>query len=80
MPGPKSEIALIEAFADTRVIGITLNHEAMTGAEVIRAIDSLSRDLGIPVTDALTRPEVHLGDMVVAAFPQLRSVPLVAAE
>ncbi|GAA6162546.1 DUF1611 domain-containing protein [Pelagimonas sp. KU-00592-HH] len=80
MPETKSEIALIEAFADTRVIGITLNHEAMTGTEVERAIDSLSQDLGIPVTDALTRPEVHLGDMVLAAFPQLRSVPLAAAE
>ena len=80
MPEPKNEITLIEAFADTRVIGITLNHEAMTDTEVIRAIDSLSRDLGIPVTDALTRPEVHLSDMVVAAFPQLRPAPLVAAE
>ena len=80
MPVPKSEIALIEAFADTRVIGITLNHEAMTGTEVIRAIDTLSRNLGIPVTDALTRPEVHLSDMVLAAFPQLRPVPLAAAE
>ncbi len=80
MPRPQSEIALIEAFADTRVIGITLNHEAMTGTEVDRAIDSLSRDLGVPVTDALTRPEVHLSDMVLAAFPQLRPVPLAAAE
>ncbi len=80
MPLLKSEITLIEAFADTRVIGITLNHEAMTGTEVIRAIDSLSRDLGIPVTDALTQPEVHLSDMVLAAFPKLRSVPLAAAE
>ncbi|WP_299918472.1 DUF1611 domain-containing protein [uncultured Roseobacter sp.] len=80
MPEPKSEIALIEAFADTRVIGITINHEAMTDAEVDRAIDSLSRDLGVPVTDALTRPEVHLSDMVLAAFPQLRPVPLAAAE
>ena len=80
MPKPKSEIALIEAFADTRVIGITLNHEAMTGTEVDRAIDSLSRDLAVPVTDALTRPEVHLSDMVLAAFPQLRPVPLVAPD
>ncbi|MEJ6396111.1 DUF1611 domain-containing protein [Gymnodinialimonas sp. 2305UL16-5] len=80
MPEPKSEIALIEAFADTRVIGITLNHEAMTGTEVDRAIGSLSRDLGVPVTDALTRPEMHLSDMVLAAFPQLRPVPLAAAE
>jgi len=80
MPGPKSEIALIEAFADTRVIGITLNHEAMTGTEVDCAIDSLSKDLGVPVTDALTRPEVHLSDMVLAGFPQLRPLPLATAE
>lgn len=80
MPLIKSEITLIEAFADTRVIGITLNHEAMTGADVIRTIDSLSRDLGIPVTDALTQPEVNLTDMVLAAFPQLRPIPLSAAE
>ena len=80
MPLIKSEITLIEAFADTRVIGITLNHEAMTGTDVIRTIDSLSRDLGIPVTDALTQPEVHLTDMVLAAFPQLRPIPLSAAE
>jgi len=80
MPEPKSEIVLIEAFADTQVIGITLNHEVMTDAEVGHAIDSLSRDLGIPVTDALTRPEVHLSDMVLSAFPQLRPAPLVAAE
>lgn len=80
MPEPKSEIALIEAFSDARVIGITINHEAMTDAEVGHAIDSLSRDLGVPVTDALTRPRTHLADMVLAAFPQLRPVPLVAAE
>lgn len=80
MPLLKSEITLIEAFADTRVIGITLNHEAMTGTDVIRAIDSLSRDLSIPVTDALTRAEVHLSEMVLAAFPQLQPVPLAAAE
>ena len=80
MSEPKGEIALIEAFADTRVIGITINHEAMTDAEVDRAIESLSRDLGVPVTDALTRSGGHLADMVLAAFPRLRPVPLVAAE
>ncbi|KPN63792.1 EBNA-1 nuclear protein [Aliiroseovarius crassostreae] len=80
MPEPKSEIALIEAFADTRVIGITINHEAMTDAEVDQAIAHFSRDLKIPVTDALTRPGAHLADMVLAAFPRLGSMPLVAAE
>ena len=80
MPLLKSEITLIKAFADTRVIGITLNHEAMTSIDVIRTIGSLSRDLGIPVTDALTQPEVHLTDMVLAAFPQLQPIPISAAE
>ncbi|MCV3274163.1 DUF1611 domain-containing protein [Roseobacter sinensis] len=80
MPDPKSEILLIEAFADTRIVGLTINHEAMTDAEVDLAIETYSHDLGIPVTDALTRPDSHLIDMVLAAFPQLRTVPLVAAE
>lgn len=80
MPVPASEIALIEAFADTRVIGLTLNHEAMTEAEVDPEMRRLSRDLGIPVTDALTRPEARLTEMVLAAFPQFRPMPFVAAE
>ena len=80
MPDPKSEIALIEAFAETRVVGLTINHEAMTNAEVGQAIETLSRDLKISVTDALTRPDAHLADMVLAAFPKLRAIPLVAAE
>ncbi len=80
MPDPTSEIALIESFADTRVVGLTINHEAMTNAEVGVAIETYSHDLGIPVTDALSRPDTHLTDMVLAAFPQLRTAPLVAAE
>jgi len=79
MPGAKSEVALIQAFADTRVVGVTINHEGMTDAQVGLAIETHSRDLGIPVTDALTRPEAHLSDMVLAAFPQLRAAPLAAA-
>ena len=56
MPTAASEIALIEAFADTRVIGITINHEDMTDAEVDRGDRAIRAELGIPVTDALTRP------------------------
>ena len=36
MPTAASEIALIEAFADTRVIGVTINHEDMTDDEIDR--------------------------------------------
>lgn len=71
MPSPESEINLLQTFADTRVIGLTINHENMTDAEVDTAIASFERDLGIPATDALSRSPQRLVDMVLAAFPAL---------
>lgn len=71
MPSAASEIALIEAFADTRVIGVTINHEEMTAAEIGEAIADHRLDLGLPVTDPLTRPAEELVEMVLRAFPQL---------
>lgn len=72
MPTPESEIALIEAFADTMVIGVTLNHEGMTDREITVALKAQSHKLGLPVTDALSRPSAHLLDIVFAAFPGLQ--------
>ncbi|MCU1452098.1 MAG: nuclear protein [Acidimicrobiales bacterium] len=71
MPTPASEIGLIETFADTKVIGLTINHENMTEAEVSEMIIDYERDLGIPATDALTRSPDRLVDMVLTAFPEL---------
>jgi uncharacterized NAD-dependent epimerase/dehydratase family protein len=71
MPTAASEIDLIQTFADTKVIGLTINHEQMTDAEVSAAITLYEFELGIPVTDALTRPTDLLVDMVVRAFPEL---------
>lgn len=71
MPTAASEIAMIEAFADTRVIGVTINHEEMTGDELADAIEEHRTLLGLPVTDPLTRPAAELVDMVLAAFPAL---------
>ena len=68
---PQSEINLIETFADTRVIGLTLNHEGMTDAEVSTAIALYEGSLSIPTTDALTRAPERLVEMVRLAFPQL---------
>ena len=70
-PAPADEIALIETFAATRVIGLTINHENMSDAEVTAAMVVYEAELGIPATDALTRPTDALVDMVVAAFPHL---------
>ncbi|WP_436795099.1 DUF1611 domain-containing protein [Actinospongicola halichondriae] len=71
MPTPASEINLIETFADTRVIGLTINHEDMTDAEVSAAIVLYEETLGLPATDALTRSPDKLVRMVMTAFPRL---------
>jgi uncharacterized NAD-dependent epimerase/dehydratase family protein len=78
MPTPASEIHLIETFADTKVIGLTINHENMTDALVTAAIARYEAELGIPATDALTRSPDRLVEMVVAAFPALREKLTVA--
>jgi uncharacterized NAD-dependent epimerase/dehydratase family protein len=70
MPTAASEINLICTFEDTKVIGLTINHENMTDAEVTEAIERYESELGIPATDALTRPPSRLVEMVVRAFPQ----------
>ncbi|SEW40327.1 Uncharacterized conserved protein, NAD-dependent epimerase/dehydratase family [Cognatiyoonia koreensis] len=79
MPTLASEIALIEAFADTKVIGVTLNHEQMSDTEITNAIAVQSDALGLPVTDALSRPAEHLLDMMMAAYPGLQETRPVAA-
>ena len=78
MPTVVSEINLIETFADTKVIGVTINHENMTDAEVSVAIALYEADLDIPATDALARPTDVLVAMVFGAFPNLRGEPTVA--
>ena len=74
MPTPASEINLIETFSDTKVIGLTINHENMNDAAVSDAITSFERDLGITTTDALTRSPQRLVDMVASAFPELEAM------
>src|SRR5210317_1797420 len=71
MPTPAAEINLIETFAKTKVIGVTINHENMSDAEVSLAIVRYESELGIPTTDALSRSPEHLVNMVLSAFPKL---------
>ena len=79
MPTPASEINLIETFADTKIIGLTINHEQMSDQEVSSAITQYEQELGMPVTDALTRPADRLVEMVQAAFPWLKNKLVVRA-
>lgn len=74
MPTLASEVALIEAFADTRVIGVTVNHEGMTDAEIGIAIEAIELELGLPATDPLTRPLDNLVEMVLSSFPELNPI------
>jgi uncharacterized NAD-dependent epimerase/dehydratase family protein len=73
MPSIASEINLIETFSNTSVIGLTLNHEGMSGDETLCAIDSYTTEFGIPVTDVLSQPAEHLLHIVKSAFPLLAS-------
>jgi uncharacterized NAD-dependent epimerase/dehydratase family protein len=71
MPTPAGKIALIQAFCDTTVIGLTVNHENMSTEETDGYIAQYERELGISATDTLTAPG-HLLDTVLSAFPQLK--------
>ncbi|MDB4324724.1 DUF1611 domain-containing protein [bacterium] len=71
MPTPASEINLIQTFSDTKVIGLTINHENMTEAEVNASAIQYERELGIPVADALTCSAELLVEMILSAFPVL---------
>ena len=77
MPTPRSEIDLIQAFARTKVIGLTINHEDMDDEDVAKAILTYQDQLGIPVTDALSRPTDDLLQMVFSAHPRLARKPTV---
>jgi uncharacterized NAD-dependent epimerase/dehydratase family protein len=79
MPAPASEIKLIETFAETRVIGITINHENMSDAEISAAIVRYEHEFGIPTTDALSRSPKRLAEMVLLAFPDLARILPAAA-
>lgn len=78
MPTPASEIHLIQTFADTKVIGLTINHEKLSETAVEAAIAVYERELGIPVTDALTHSPERLVKMVLSAFPELMESRVVA--
>lgn len=71
MPTVESEVALIETFGKTRVIGITINHEDMTMAEVDAEAIVTEALLGVPVADALWHEPAALVEMVTGAFPEL---------
>ena len=79
MPTIAGEVALVEAFADTKVIGVAVNHENLDDDEITAAIDEIELELGVPATDPLTRPLDQLVDMVLFAFPDLTATAVAAS-
>lgn len=79
MPAPADEINLIQTFSNTKVIGLTINHENMNDIDLTEAIDFYENDLSIPTTDALSCSPENLAEMVFDAFPKLLEISLAAA-
>jgi uncharacterized NAD-dependent epimerase/dehydratase family protein len=53
MPTIESEIRLIEAISQSRVIAIALNHEDLSDQEILNFIDDYEDRFGLPTTDVL---------------------------
>lgn len=79
MPTPVSEIHLIQTFAPTKVIGLTINHENLADEDIDTFVALYERELGIPAMDPLTHPSSRLVEMVLSAFPGLEKKAVVNA-
>ncbi len=80
MPSLISEIALIELFGKTRVIGVTINHEDLSETDVNAVIVNTQRELHLPVTDPLTGSAKLLVQMVESAMPNVRRKAIEAVQ
>jgi len=72
MPDVDSEIKLIEAISQTKVMAITLSHENLTEDEVLRFIANCERRLQLPTTDVLNHGCKKLVETLWGHFPYLR--------
>lgn len=78
MPTLVSEIKLIELFAQSPVVAITLNHEDMSDDDVADTIAVYEEQYGLPVTDVLKAGCDKLIERLCEVFPQLREKALLA--
>ncbi len=72
MPTIKSEIDLIENFAKSKVIAVTINHEKMSDHELEQTIAQYEQDLALPTTDALKFGCDKLVGSIFEAYPNLK--------
>ncbi|WP_353259510.1 DUF1611 domain-containing protein [Prochlorothrix hollandica] len=72
MPTVAEEINLIETISAAKVIAITLSHEDLTHAAVLRIIADYERSLQLPTTDVLDQGCQKLVAALCQNFPQLQ--------
>lgn len=72
VPELADEILMIESFSNTKVIGITINHEYMSDAEVKYAILKYRDTFGLPVLDPLRSSQETLAALVIDSFSDLK--------
>ena len=76
MPPLDSEINLIEAFSETEVIAITINHEDMTDDELEKTIIEYEDIYKLPTTDVLKYGCGKLIDRISEKFPELQNLTM----
>ena len=74
MPPLDSEIDLIEAFSETEVIAITINHEGMTDDEIENTIVEYEDIYKLPTTDVLKHGCGKLVERLFEQFPELQKL------
>jgi uncharacterized NAD-dependent epimerase/dehydratase family protein len=72
MPTVESEIKLIEAISQARVMAIALSHENLADAEILSLIDSYEQQLQLPTTDVLNYGCQKLVQALSNQFPKLK--------
>lgn len=72
MPTVENEIKLIEHYGQTKVIGITLNHEGMTDGEIQQTIKDYEQKFKLPVDDVLKFGPNKMIDAIIDFFPSLK--------
>ncbi len=72
MPTVESEIKLIEAISQAKVIAIALSHENLSAQEVVKITRDYERQLQLPTTDVLSHGCQKLVQALVHHFPNLQ--------
>jgi hypothetical protein len=72
MPLIESEIKLIEAISQTKVMAIALNHETLSDEEMLKFIEDYEKLFHLPATDVLSYGCQKLVQSLNHHFPKLR--------